>query len=139
MGMVCCADERTNREIDLAEPMRLFSTKQNSFSSFEMELPFSRTFVDVFASRVRAAASAMKTDGLSDGTWISLAALANQCTTTAWSGLRDPNSRISKVVTHKVFQKNEPGQISVDSLITFAVLHCTGKAKEKSIVLFSLL
>ena len=60
--------------------------------------------------------------------------------TPAWEGLKDPESKIYKVITSSVFSRGTMGgDIDVCNLIMFGFLHCAGKKAEKNEILYTIL
>ena len=55
----------------------------------------------------------------------------------------DDESRLSQILSDKLFREDwqgvDQGEIQVDNLLAFAILHCAGNAKEKSEVLYTIL
>ena len=100
-----------------------------------MSFPFSRTYADTFAKRVRAAASRLQMEKKGNGTNVTLQALRDVFTTAAWADLQKEESRITKLISSDVF-KSSKGGIDVNALILFGVLNCPGDIKHKSIALY---
>ena len=129
----CCGTRGTigNREGDLDAP----EIKGNVYQKFELSFPFSRTFADSFAKRVRAAVAMDKIEKKSDGTTVTIDSLRRVFTTPAWEELKDDNSRVTKLIKSPVF-KNADGQIDANWLILFGFLHCAGDIEHKSEALY---
>jgi len=131
---VCCATREKDRDSDLQAP----ELAGNVFQKFEKSLPFSRTYVDTVAKRVRQAAESCKEEGKGDGSTVTLEALRKVFLTPAWADLKKEDSRITKLINHAVFA-NGGGNIDVNSLILFAILNSPGSVEYKSEVLYSVL
>ena len=58
-------------------------------------------------------------------------------TTKAWCEIKDDDSKICKLLTHRVFEKSE-GVIDANALISFALYHCAGSSKDKAAVLYGI-
>ena len=68
----CCTARGGDREKDLPA----VTPSGNAFQKFEQSFPFSRTYVDTFAKRVRAAAEKLKTvDKKGDGKTVTIEAM----------------------------------------------------------------
>ena len=132
----CCGSRGTvgNRENDLQPP----AIKGNAYQKFELSFPFSRTFVEVFAKRVRAAAEKDRIEKKGDGSTISIESLRAVFTTQAWAELKQDDSRVTKLIKSPVF-RNTNGKIDANSLILFGFLHCPGDLEYKSEVLYGCL
>ena len=96
MGATCCAVREKDRESDLPAP----TIQGNAFEKFELGFPFGRTYVDTFEKRVRIAA---ERTSQSDGSSVTIETLRETFLTPAWSELREDDSRITRLITSKVF------------------------------------
>jgi len=103
-----------------------------------MSFPFSQTYADTFAKRVRAAADRLKLEKKGDGSNVTLAALRDVFTTAAWADLKKSDSRITKLMESDVF-KHKKGDIDVNSLILFGIMNCPGDARRKSQAFYGVL
>ena len=130
----CCAARQADREKDLPP----LEPKGNAFQKFEQSFPFSRTYVDTFAKRVRGAAEKLKMENKGDGKTVTIEALRQVFTTEAWADLKKEDSKIVKLIESPVF-KSKNGGIDVDSLILFGFLNCQGDVRYKSQVLYSVM
>ena len=130
----CCAARQGDREKDLPP----VSPKGNAFQKFEQSFPFSRTYVDTFAKRVRAAAEKLRMDKMGDGSIVTREALAQVFTTEAWADLKKEDSQISKLIQSPVF-KHKNGCIDANALILFGFLNCPGDVRHKSQVLYGVM
>lgn len=103
---VCCGARGTlgNREADLNAP----EIKGNVYQKFELSFPFSRTYADTFAKRVRAAVEIDRLGKKGDGTTVTIEALRIIFTTPAWEELKMDDSRVTKLIKSPVF-KNTKG------------------------------
>ena len=133
---VCCAAREGNREIDLPKP----EIKGNAFQQFELSFPFSQTYADTFAKRVRAAASALELEKKGDGSTVTIEALRKVFKTPAWADINKEaeESRITKLIQSKVFRAKNGG-IDADKLILFGFLNCPGDVRHKSQVLYGVM
>ena len=131
---VCCSAREKDRESDLKAPELV----GNVYQKFEKSLPFSRTYVDTVAKRVRQAAESCKAEGQGDGTTVTIEALRKVFVTPAWADLKKEDSRITNMINHTAFA-NDDGNIDVNSLILFAILNSPGSVDYKSEVLYSIL
>jgi len=75
----------------------------NEFQQFELGLPFVRINFSFFVEAVKSAAINAKEQGIGDGTTLTIEALSEKLTTPAWEGLKDPESKIYKVISSSVF------------------------------------
>ena len=132
----CCGTRGTfeNRDTDLSPPR----ITGNMYQRFELSFPFSQTYVDVFAKKVRAAAAQDKSTGKGNGQTVTLESLQAMFKSPAWAGLSQTDSKITKLIKSPVF-RNQHGKIDGNWLILFGFLHCPGDVQQKSEVLYTIL
>ena len=73
----------SKREADLEAPI----VEGNAWQKFELSLPFARTNADIFAKRVRQAATLCERAGTGDGSSVTLDSLREVFQTPAWADL----------------------------------------------------
>ena len=124
---VCCVtrDKMVDHELDLDPP----AIEGNHYQKFELSLPFACTWVDAFERRVR---KVEKDNG------VTLDDLRTTFTTNAWKSIKEPDSKICKLLEHPVFA-NDDGTIDANALVCFALLHCAGTPTDKAAVLYGVL
>ena len=123
MGTCCTArDKSVDHELDLPPPPII----GNAFQKFELSLPFGCTWIDAFEKRVRK----VEKDG-----GVTLEDLRTTFTTAAWKDINNDDSKICKVLTHPVFEKEE-GIIDANALVCFGIFHCAGSGKDKATALY---
>lgn len=157
MGANCCVEESMaatvsappKAEIKDLPPVNFESIK-NPYERFEASLPFNRiTIVDMMARIEKAVDTETKkanpepAEGqeVEQVSYVTLKSLRQHLPTPAWEGLDDEQSKIGKVLMSAAFKSEgtEAGQIHADFLKAFALLHCGGKPKDKSVALYDIL
>ena len=122
-------------DVDLPAPLLI----GNKFQMFELSFPFSRTYITALAAKVREAANLDQIYDRGDGTTVTLTSLRETLDTAAWAELRKDDSRVTKLITSRVFTEDKDSdKISVTSLLVFGFLHCAGSVTLKSEVLYEL-
>ena len=131
--MGCCAANELEpvqtKEEDLPEPS--LSGITDTYLLFEMKLPFARTLINRFITKVNDAETACGEQG-----YVTIEALATELSSQAWKDLKDPDSVLVKLLTSSAFKDEgkgqNPDQIDADFLRCFGLLNCVGKPEDKA-------
>jgi len=106
---------------------------KDKFEEFVRELPFCRTYIERFKKLALEAHVACGSQN-----YVTVEELAKVLTTPAWEGLKDPESKICKVLLSPAFCKEE-GKIRLMPLSCMALLCCQGNAQVKSVTFYETL
>ena len=78
-----------------------------------------------------------------DSGYVTREALRKQLTTSAWSSLSDPNSKLSQILLSPQFKDStksqDAEQIDVVFLKIFSLMHCSGKIIDKANAFYCIL
>ena len=157
MGANCCAEEAMSGGMSAPPKAELkdlapvnFESIKNPYERFEASLPFNRiALIDMMARIEKAVDTETKKANPTPAegeepeqvAYVTLKSLRQHLPTPAWEGLDDEQSKIGKVLMSPAFKSEgtEAGQIHADFLKAFALLHCGGKPKDKSVALYEIL
>lgn len=159
MGANCCADEAMSAAVSAPPKAEIkdlppvnFERISNPYEKFEASLPFNRITIKDMNDRIDKAVETetQAANPVAEGdeqkevepvSYVTLKTLRKHLPTPAWEGLSDESSKVGKVLMSSAFKSDgtEAGQIHVDWLRAFALLHCAGKPAEKSVALYDLL
>ena len=104
--MGCCAANELEpvqtKEEALPEPPLTGIT--DTYLLFEMKLPFARTLINRFITKVNDAETACGEQG-----YVTIEALATELSSPAWKDLKDPDSVLVKLLTSSAFKDEGKG------------------------------
>ena len=105
MGAKCCAESKqvgspTEVPAEVKDlPAIDLSGIKDPYEKFEASLPFNRTLVTQLIAKVEEAEKE-----LGDNGYVTLEKMSEKFPTTAWAGLKDPNSMLGKALLSKAFK-----------------------------------
>lgn len=144
MGVCACNESKQTVTVvaDLEQVKDLKAIDINKLSDpydkFEASLPFNRILLPIMLKQIDDADADCGAQG-----FVTIEALKNQLTSSAWEPLADSNSMLVKTLLSPAFKNEKKGhtaeQIDTEHLKIFSIVHCSGKPVDKATELFCIL
>ena len=111
---------------------------EDTYAQFELQLPFSRTLITRFMTKLDNARKACGDQG-----YVTIEALKAELNTPAWDDLNMPESELHKFLCTEIFLDSSKGhvigQLDYDLMRIFGILHCRGTIKQKAQYFYEIL